>query len=833
MGDGGLRMTAAINSRFLLVIPLFLILAITCSYIQAKTVHVDDDADAINDGTSWIDAYKCLQDALTEVRPGDEIRVAQGIYKPDQRYSRIRDELIVKNSGDRKETFQLINGATLKGGYAGIGEPDPDARDIKIYQTILSGDLNGDDGPNFTNSSENSYHVVTGSRTDATAILDGFIVCAGHADGSSFPDYCGGGMYTTFGNPTVVNCTFRGNYGFDRGGGMFNYRSHPTVTNCTFNKNSARFGGGICNVESESVVSYCTFSGNSVMLREGSGGGMSNSHGRPVVIHCTFIGNTARNGGGMEYNNVYSKPPVTHCIFNRNSASGLGGGLCNIVANPILTNCTFVDNSAEEGNAIASMATPDDEYVTEVQLINSILMDGDQEIWNYRGSIIHISYCNICVTEAGVFDPCEAVIWGEGNIDMDPLFARLSYWDNKGTRDPSDDVWVEGDFHLKSQAGRWDSISGSWIVDDVTSPCIDAGDPNSPVASEPLPSGGVVNMGAYGGTSEASKSLSDQSVTKYSGGTGETNNPYQIATAEDLMLLSNSPEDYDKHFILITDIDLDPNLPGRKIFNRAVIAPDEAPDTHSFFWGVPFTGVFSGNGYTISHLTIAGGDCLGLFGGLRSPGKISNLGLVGVNILTTSTTKNLIGSLVGDSWGEITCCYSTGTVKGWRFVGGLVGWNEGNITMSYSTCKTSGIYDIGGLVGGHYNGNITNSYSIGAVSGNGNIGGLVGRNRYEGLSIIANCYSVGRVIGDQNVGGLVGLGSPSIDVLDSFWDMETSGKYTGSEGTGKRTAEMQIASTFLEAGWDFLTETGNGTDDIWWILEGKTYPRLWWELPVN
>jgi len=63
-----------------------------------------------------------------------------------------------------------------------------------------------------------------------------------------------------------------------------------------------------------------------------------------------------------------------------------------------------------------------------------------------------------------------------------------------------------GDYHLKSQAGRWDPVSLSWVTDDVTSPCIDAGDPDSPVGDEPMPNGGIINMGAYGGTVETSKS---------------------------------------------------------------------------------------------------------------------------------------------------------------------------------------------------------------------------------------------------------------------------------------------------------------------------------------
>ena len=104
-------------------------------------------------------------------------------------------------------------------------------------------------------------------------------------------------------------------------------------------------------------------------------------------------------------------------------------------------------------------------------------------------------------------DPCNLVIWGVGNIDTNPLFVNPGYWDPNGTpEDANDDFWIEGDYHLKSQAGRWDPNTQSWVQDDVTSPCIDAGDPNSPIVNEPFPNGGYINMGAYGGTSEASKS---------------------------------------------------------------------------------------------------------------------------------------------------------------------------------------------------------------------------------------------------------------------------------------------------------------------------------------
>jgi hypothetical protein len=95
---------------------------------------------------------------------------------------------------------------------------------------------------------------------------------------------------------------------------------------------------------------------------------------------------------------------------------------------------------------------------------------------------------------------------GTSNIDNDPLFVRIASWEEGDPNDPNDDIWIPGDYHLKSQAGRYDPNSAAWVLDDVTSPCIDAGDPNSDIGSEPNPHGGRVNMGAYGRTHQASKS---------------------------------------------------------------------------------------------------------------------------------------------------------------------------------------------------------------------------------------------------------------------------------------------------------------------------------------
>jgi hypothetical protein len=342
-----------------------------------------------------------------------------------------------------------------------------------------------------------------------------------------------------------------------------------------------------------------------------------------------------------------------------------------------------------------------------------------------------------------------------------------------------------------------------------------------------------------------------KSPYEYSSGSGTAEDPYQIGTVADLIGLGESPQDYDKHFILTVDVDLDPNLSGRKVFDKPVIAPvTNLDDPRS---EIGFDGVFDGNGYKISHLTITGESYLGLFGKLGSGAIVTNLGLDSIDV---NGTGNYIGSLAGDRSGSISASYSTGTVTGSAYVGGLVGknwgsintsystatvsgevrvgglmgYNSGSITTSYSTGRVTGTFIVGGLVGNNAgggdlgNGIITESYSTGAVNGATDVGGLVGGNNQGSITM---SYSTGTVTGN-NIGGLVGMNWRDITTT-SFWDIETSEQATSAGGTGLTTVEMQTARTFIDAGWDFVDETANGTEDIWWIDEGQGYPRLWWE----
>jgi hypothetical protein len=293
-------------------------------------------------------------------------------------------------------------------------------------------------------------------------------------------------------------------------------------------------------------------------------------------------------------------------------------------------------------------------------------------------------------------------------------------------------------------------------------------------------------------------------------GSGKLEDPFQIETADQLLKLHEYNFFGDKNFILNADLDLNPDLPGRYILGRALLPT--------------FGGSFIGNSHVIHNLRIEGGSYLGLFGKLLNNAIVRNIGLENVSI---HGSGYYVGGLAGTCNGNIIQCYSKGTVCGVRSIGGLIGSNGGFVTTCYNNCVVYGDRYIGGLVGNN-KGSVSDCYSTSSVSGNGYVGGLVGDNE-DGK--IDKSYSTGTVTGDWRVGGLVGDGQDE-SVAVCFWDIQTSGQTTSTGGTGKSTVEMQKADTFLQAGWDIIDETVNGTGDIWWIDEGQNYPKLR-ELPEN
>ncbi|MCP4592362.1 MAG: hypothetical protein GY842_16640, partial [bacterium] len=191
---------------------------------EGWVLYVDDSAPAGGNGRSWAAPYNDLQKALHSAVPGDAIHVAQGTYAP------------AGPGWDRPATFQLRSGVGLYGGYAGYGQPEPDARNCALYETVLTGDLNGDDGS--VGTSENSYHVVTVSSVEQNTVLDGFTIKAGIADGSS-PHNDGGAMYINNDGGSVVvrACSFSSNLADSRGGAVYNAYGDSSFLRCTWDGN--------------------------------------------------------------------------------------------------------------------------------------------------------------------------------------------------------------------------------------------------------------------------------------------------------------------------------------------------------------------------------------------------------------------------------------------------------------------------------------------------------------------------------------------------------------------------------------------------------------------
>jgi hypothetical protein len=435
----------------------------------ARRVYLDRDATGASDGTSWGDAFIDLQSALTAARPGDEIWVAEGTYLPTAR---------TDPTDPRSATFQLKNGVALYGGFAGT-EMSLEQRDWVAHETILSGDIGTPE-----DNSDNVYHVVTGSGTDASAVLDGFTVSGGNADGDG--NTRGGGMYNVQGSPTVRNVVFSHNVSQGQGGGMHNGQSSPTLTHVSFNDNSTGDrGGGMHNIYNSSpTLTDVTFSTNSAV----KGGGMFNNSSSPGLTNVIFIGNTAGYAGGGMFNADGSGPTLFNVTFSGNTAV-VGGGVRNwhtLGQDPTLINVTFSGNTASQsGGGMYN-------YDSNPTLTNCILW-GTGQIHN-GSSTPTIAHSDVQGSGgSGAGWDANLGIDGGGNLDDDPLFADA---------DGSDDIPGTIDDNLRL---RW------------ASPAIDKGSNDALPADtfdldgdgdtdEPIPfdldgnsriHNGTVDMGAY------------------------------------------------------------------------------------------------------------------------------------------------------------------------------------------------------------------------------------------------------------------------------------------------------------------------------------------------
>jgi hypothetical protein len=271
-------------------------------------------------------------------------------------------------------------------------------------------------------------------------------------------------------NSVLDGFTITNGYHPVSGGGIVCSSVSPTIQNCIITNNRARDDGGgiMCSVASPTIRN-CIITRNIAEVWWGGGMHCRSCTGA-ILDNCLITENSAREGGGISSSGDNFLPPgdviVTNCTFSGNSAACGGAVYVNDGSQPFMVNCILWGDTAMYGPEIAI-----------------------QGFW--PSAFLHVSFSDVQGGESDVFG--HTLYWEIGNIDAAPCFA-----------DPNN-----GDYHLQSEAGRWDPNSQTWVKDAVTSPCIDAGNPGCPVGDEPAPNGNRINMGAYGGTAEASKSPAD------------------------------------------------------------------------------------------------------------------------------------------------------------------------------------------------------------------------------------------------------------------------------------------------------------------------------------
>jgi len=444
--------------------------------------------------------YDTIQSAIEAAREGDTVIIHPGIYT---------------GAGNRDVDF-LGKAITVRS----IDPNDP---------TVVAGTIVDSGGT----ETEPHRGFIFCRGEDANAVLSGLTVTGGRI-------LQGAGIYIEDSSPTFLRCAIAGNlcassdfrkrHSRKDGGGIYIRNGSPCVSQCVVADNrcegGSSYGGGICCYGAGPVIRDCRIESNQVRDRGGGihcesgstldltgsivrgnrttfsmGGGICLWSSGGVLSHCLIAQNHSKEGGGALYLRS-SDARIENCTIFGNTDGRLGGGVYFSLGELSVGNTILWANSAPEGPQLAIYTW-------------SGVYDARGDYYRLSG-IVDITNCDIEGGESGMYihgDPrCLELSWGQGNIDTDPLFARPDYLEPNDLPDggPRRAVGLmmvaESDYHLKSQAGRWDPVSEAWVVDDVTSPCIDAGDPNSPVGDEPEPNGGRINLGAYGGTAQASKS---------------------------------------------------------------------------------------------------------------------------------------------------------------------------------------------------------------------------------------------------------------------------------------------------------------------------------------
>jgi len=424
----------------------------------ANIITVDDDGPA---------DYNNIQAAINVAVNGDTVIVAEGTYT---------------GNGNRDIDF---GGKTIT-----VRGADPNDEDI-VDGTVIDCEA--------TLLSKHRGFCFNGGE-DQNSVLAGVTVTNGCQEK-------GAGILCENGSsPTILLCnitdnwaTLDGSWGTGQGGGIHcSDVSNAKILNCriTLNQSNCTGAGIDCENSSVTFISGCRIEENTC---NGDGGGICcDNYSSATISDCLILNNMAFfDGGGIRCED-YSNLIIQNCLLTGNETSyshGSGSAISCGSSNPTVINCTITSNSDQQATIDCYNEDPG-EY-SEMSVINTIIWNNSvasgYQILLGDGQEDHSSfqmmYCDFQGGQASIIkDPNIILIWGPGNIDVEPLFADDS-----------------NDYHLKSEAGRWEPISESWVIDANTSPCIDAGNPGSPLGEEQENINNVrVNMGAYGGTAEAS-----------------------------------------------------------------------------------------------------------------------------------------------------------------------------------------------------------------------------------------------------------------------------------------------------------------------------------------
>jgi len=346
-------------------------LCLSFSVIAQNRYHVNQaTGNDSRDGLSWMRSFETLQTALERAQAGDEIWVAAGIYLPTWHPGFTYNGPGPMPSVERYKTFLIPKGVKLYGGFPAQTDMSTGMRDRdwERHQTILSGDLNMDDGYDFSNMGDNVYRVVTLVNADESTIIDGFTVTGGNTD---YPvmlrQVSGSGIYATSGSsdanssPTLRNLLIEGNVSSGGGAGFSNYadgNACPVISNTIIRRNkSGEYGGGFANdgsKKSAPILENVIISGNQAYI----GGGMyclsEAMETSPVLTNVLVSGNISKSDAGGIYLTSYAgniKPVLTNVTISGNKAGNIVGGLfCYAytgISVPKIRNTVILGNKAK------------------------------------------------------------------------------------------------------------------------------------------------------------------------------------------------------------------------------------------------------------------------------------------------------------------------------------------------------------------------------------------------------------------------------------------------------------------------------------------------------